>query len=145
MDELRIPPHDDSGGSIVKARFQEFLQTYQGQVEDHLVDHISAQQRLLSDYVAQASSMIQNNKSTLYVNFQQCRTVKYENWHHNLTTPRMNFKNKLVTERNRSLCHCILFGFLNKNYSMFWCPEFPKKSKKTSPSGSKNSLLRHVQ
>ncbi len=55
MDELRVPPHDESG-QIVKQRFQEFLQTCQGQVEDHLVDHVSVQQRLLSDYVAQACS-----------------------------------------------------------------------------------------
>jgi DNA replication licensing factor MCM6 len=46
--------------------FQEFLQnfTYHGELEK-----ISAQERLTLDYMLQISTMIQNNRSTIYVNF----------------------------------------------------------------------------
>lgn len=90
-------PLPDESGSIVKVRFQQFLQEFRS--PDDALDDISTQQRyltveasdffsllfpltcrflcrftiqsrLLSDYMLQISFMIQNNKSTLFVNFR---------------------------------------------------------------------------
>lgn len=68
MEDLRVPLPDESG-SIVKERFQAFLQDFRS-AADEAQEDISTQQRLMSDYKLQILYMIQNTKSTLFVNFQ---------------------------------------------------------------------------
>jgi hypothetical protein len=61
---LRVPVADASG-SIVKTRFLTFLQTFREDVDEGG----TTQQKLMVDYMLQISGMMQNNKSTVYVNF----------------------------------------------------------------------------
>jgi hypothetical protein len=61
---LRVPVADASG-SIVKTRFLIFLQTFRDDVDEGG----TTQQKILVDYMSQISGMMQNNKSTVYVNF----------------------------------------------------------------------------
>lgn len=80
MDKLRVLLPDDSG-DLVKARFINFLQTYStnsGQETDANIEYLSTQQRIVSDYILQISTFVQNNKSTLYVNFQHISQVDHE-------------------------------------------------------------------
>ena len=72
MNNLRVPVADASG-EIVKTRFLEFLQTFR-EDENELVGS-STQQRLTVDYMSQIASMMQHNKSTVYVNFQHILEV----------------------------------------------------------------------
>ena len=75
---LRVPIEDEAG-SIVKARFQDFLENYRGENTgpNQNQNEDSTQQRLLFDYMAQIESMIRDNKSTIYVDFQH---VKERDW-----------------------------------------------------------------
>lgn len=63
---IRVPPADDSG-TIVKNRFIAFLQTFRNEVDEA---EATLQTRYMNDYVSQIAAMIQNNKTTIHVNFQ---------------------------------------------------------------------------
>lgn len=73
-------PIADGAGTIVQTRFQEFLQSYHGNsmLEEQSFDNMPTQQRLLLDYMAQIDTMIQNNKSTLFVDFQHIMQSDHE-------------------------------------------------------------------
>ena len=82
----------DEGGNLVKERFTIFLHQFKPKVlmkmqeklselaemdnldysQSHanIEDELTSSQRLTYDYLAQISSMIQNNNTTLFVNFQ---------------------------------------------------------------------------
>jgi DNA replication licensing factor MCM6 len=66
MDSLRTPVSDASG-DVVKSRFIEFLQKYSANCSE--VDNLTNQQKLMIDYMTQILTMIQNNKSTVYVDY----------------------------------------------------------------------------
>lgn len=73
MEAIRVVPSGDDSGIVVQARFQEFLQVFRrvdgsGNAIDS--DNIATQLQILTDYKEQINFMIQNNKSTLYVDFQ---------------------------------------------------------------------------
>ena len=70
---LRVPVADASG-EIVKTRFLEFLQTYREDVDEGATN----QQRLAVDYMLQMATMMQNNKSTVYVNFRHVLDADHE-------------------------------------------------------------------
>ena len=72
---IRVPVPDASG-DIVKNRFMEFLRTFREDVEDPM--NATTQQRLMTDYISQMATMMQNNKSTIYVNFQHIMQVDHE-------------------------------------------------------------------
>lgn len=74
MENLRVPPEDQSG-SIVKLRFQEFLQTFKIEIAEELA---TTQQKLINDYMLQIDDMIENNKSTLYINIEHLLSVDAE-------------------------------------------------------------------
>ena len=65
----------DEAGSIVKQRFYDFITESQCAEESENTTH---QQRLMVDYKAQISSMIQNDKTTLFVSYQQLSDFDYE-------------------------------------------------------------------
>ena len=71
---IRLPPSDPSG-VIVKDRFIQFLQTFRKEVDE---DETTLQQRYMTDYVSQIAAMIQNNKTTVYVNFQHVIEADFE-------------------------------------------------------------------
>ena len=58
----------------------EFLETYQEDENDNVVagGGATAQQRLLVDYMMQIATMMQNNKSTVYVNFRHVLDADHE-------------------------------------------------------------------
>ena len=82
------PGEADGAGTTVMKRFKEFLTDYRpssvhtmnnGGNQDEMVNslmmettdaELTSQQRLTYDYVAQLALMAQNNKTTLFVNFQ---------------------------------------------------------------------------
>jgi len=74
--------------NIVQERFMTFLETYVGLGEDdealiYEANGASQQQtqgtqRLLVDYLSQLNFMMQNNKSTVYVNFEHIVEVDHE-------------------------------------------------------------------
>jgi DNA replicative helicase MCM subunit Mcm2 (Cdc46/Mcm family) len=70
---IRVPVPDASG-DIVKNRFMEFLRTFR----EHEDMNATTQQRLMTDYMSQMATMMQNNKSTIYVNFQHIMQVDHE-------------------------------------------------------------------
>ena len=70
---LRVPVADASG-DIVKTRFLDFLQTYREDVDEGATN----QQRLAVDYMLQMATMMQNNKSTVYVNFRHVLNADHE-------------------------------------------------------------------
>ena len=96
MESLRVPVPDASG-DMVKTRFVTFLQTFVGEEEDaettttqqrcvELIGMMSLKKnfhqlnfvwkrRLFSDYRSQLAAMIENSKSTVYVNFQHILEV----------------------------------------------------------------------
>ena len=65
----------DEAGSIVKQRFYDFILESQSAEESENTTH---QQRLMIDYKAQISSMIQNDKTTLFVSYQHLSDFDYE-------------------------------------------------------------------
>ena len=65
----------DEAGSIVKQRFYDFITESQCAEESENTTH---QQRLMVDYKAQISSMIQNDKTTLFVSYQHLSDFDYE-------------------------------------------------------------------
>lgn len=71
MDNLRVPPPDETG-SIVKTMFQEFLLTFKGNIMNDN-DNLSIQETILNDYEKQMEYMIDNNLSTIYVNFNHIK------------------------------------------------------------------------
>ena len=71
---LRVPVLDASG-DIVKSRFMDFLQTYREEVDG---DNVNAVQKLAVDYMLQMATMMQNNKSTVYVNFKHVLEADHE-------------------------------------------------------------------
>ena len=71
---LRVPVPDASG-DIVKSRFIDFLQTYREEVDENVNN---AAQRLAVDYMLQMAAMMQNNKSTVYVNFKHVLEADHE-------------------------------------------------------------------
>jgi DNA replication licensing factor MCM6 len=71
---LRVPVADEAG-ETVKTRFIEFLETFREEVNDVTA---TTQHRLLSDYMAQIATMMQNNKTTVYVNFQHVLNADLE-------------------------------------------------------------------
>lgn len=83
----------DEGGNLVKERFTIFLHQFKpkvlikmqeklseladtsapldySQAQANIEDELTSSQRLTYDYLAQISNMIQNNTTTLFVNFQ---------------------------------------------------------------------------
>lgn len=71
---IRIPPVDEIG-TTVKGRFITFLQTFRIEMDE---DEATIQQRYMTDYVSQIAAMIQNNKTTIHVNFQHVVDADYE-------------------------------------------------------------------
>ena len=65
----------DEAGSIVKQRFYDFILESQSAEESENTTH---QQRLMIDYKAQINSMIQNDKTTLFVSYQHLSDFDYE-------------------------------------------------------------------
>lgn len=65
----------DEAGAIVKQRFYDFIMQGQPCEEN---ENNTLQQRLLVDYRAQISSMIQNDKTTLFVNFHHLGDFDHE-------------------------------------------------------------------
>jgi|AntAceMinimDraft_12_1070368.scaffolds.fasta_scaffold267765_1 hypothetical protein len=83
----------DAAGTIVKDRFKVFLNDFEIPEDElpHLMiqdddgeeggqeqEGLTTQQRLSFDYIAQIANMIQNNKTTLYVNFQHILEMDVE-------------------------------------------------------------------
>ena len=58
----------DEAGNIVKQKFYDFIKESPSAEENDSM--LSQQQRIMVDYRAQISHMIQNDKTTLFVNFQ---------------------------------------------------------------------------
>ena len=89
---------EDDAGKIVRERFKAFLQDFdikfpaaavapnplnsgagadnEGEAEN--AGDLTTQQRHTFDYIGQIASMIQNNKTTLFVNFQHCVELDIE-------------------------------------------------------------------
>jgi DNA replication licensing factor MCM6 len=82
----------DEAGEIVKNKFYEFLTQFEidsvEQEANNLIANVSSQgmasnnaasqhQRLMTDYQAQISHMIQTDKTTLFVNFDHIKTFDY--------------------------------------------------------------------
>ena len=65
----------DEAGSLVKQRFYDFILESQSAEESENTTH---QQRLMIDYKAQISSMIQNDKTTLFVSYLHLSDFDYE-------------------------------------------------------------------
>ncbi len=65
----------DEAGNLVKQRFYDFIIESQSAEESENTTH---QQRLMIDYKAQISSMIQNDKTTLFVSYHHLSDFDYE-------------------------------------------------------------------
>ena len=74
VNNIRVPPADESG-TMVKDRFMLFLQTFRKEMDE---DEVTTQQRYMTDYVSQIAAMIQNNKTTIHVNFQHVIESDFE-------------------------------------------------------------------
>ena len=66
----------DESGEIVKAKFSQFISEYEDKDLD--TENSTTHQRLMSDYKSQISYIIQNDKSTLFVNFQHVKEYDFE-------------------------------------------------------------------
>ena len=81
MDSLRVPVTDTSG-DLVKKRFLSFLQNFYNENPNlHNYNHVEDIENEITlhdaihDYMQQIVTMIQNTKSTLYVDFQDISSV----------------------------------------------------------------------
>eukprot|EP01035_Chromulina_nebulosa_P005498 gene5498-7467_t len=81
-ESVRVVPSGDDSGILVQARFKEFLECFKGDIKKNdlgdVDEGLMSQQKILSDYKAQIISMIQNNKSTVYVNFAHIQEMDQE-------------------------------------------------------------------
>ena len=73
--EARGDGGKDEAGQIVKNKFYDFILESPSAEEN---DTTTLQQRLMIDYRAQISSMIQNDKTTLFVSYQHLKEFDYE-------------------------------------------------------------------
>ena len=65
----------DEAGQLVKNKFYDFILESTSAEENETT---TLQQRLMIDYKAQISSMIQNDKTTLFVSYQHLKEFDYE-------------------------------------------------------------------
>jgi DNA replication licensing factor MCM6 len=75
-----VVPLSDEAGLIVKSRFITFLESFETlkPIDEDLDGDGDSQFRLLSNYSEQINYMMQNNKSTIYVDFQHIVEVDAE-------------------------------------------------------------------
>ena len=73
---MEANPIEDEAGNIVKGRFFDFIMESKS-FEDE-PENLTLQQKLTVDYKAQISTIIQNDKTTLFVNLQHLGEFDHE-------------------------------------------------------------------